>query len=259
MRIFAIVVAVVVLAIAAALVALGFAPASLATRAVASASGGALALADAEGSLAEGEGRIVDAAHRISVPIAWRIDRTALASGTLRVALGRGTGDAVRGIVRVTRDSLALDDADITVPAAVVSAWLPPALHLALGGDLRLTTEALRIGPRGEGTARVTWAPARAADGRAQSIDFGTATATIVASGPAVAATLASNGGDTALGGRLEATPAGATVDVTLTPRNAAPSPLLRAIAPFGASAPEGGTRFGTRYTWRGVAPLAPR
>jgi hypothetical protein len=47
--------------------------------------------------------------------------------------------------------------------------------------------------------------------------------------------------------------------DVVLTPRGAAPSPLLRAIAPFGAPVSGGGARFATRYTWRGVAAFAPR
>jgi hypothetical protein len=259
MRVLAIIVAIVALVVAAVLVAIGFAPASLATGVVASASGGALSLADAEGSLADGRARIVDAAHRVSVPVAWRLDRAALAAGTLRLELGRDAGDPVRGTLRVTRDSLALDDADITVPAALASAWLPPPLHLTLGGDVRVTTTALRIGPQGEGTADVRWTPARAADANAQSIDFGTATAMVVASGPAVSATLASTGGDTALAGRLAATPGGAITDVTLTPRDASPSPLFRAIAPFGTPAPGGGARFGARYTWRGIGPLPAR
>jgi hypothetical protein len=259
MRALAIVLAVVALVIAAALVALSFAPASLASRAVARASGGALALADAEGSLADGRARIVDAAHRVSVPIAWRLDRTALANGTLRVDLGRGAGDPVRGTLRVTRTTLALDDADITVPAALVGAWLPPPLHLTLGGDLHMTTSALRVGPHGDGTAEVRWTPARAADASAQAIDFGTATATIASSGPAVSATLASTGGDTAVGGTLAANERGASIDVTLTPRDATPSPLLRAIASLGAPAPGGGTRFATRYVIGDVAPFLRR
>jgi hypothetical protein len=225
-------------------IALAWAPATLAARGVLEASGGALTLADARGRLVEGQARLVDSGHHVSVPVTWTVDTGALLAGALVVHLGSGPGDRVRGVVRVMRDAIAFEATDITLPAAFANAWLPPVVAIDVGGDLRLTAAAWRIGADPRGDARAYWTPARVADARGQTLDFGAVTASIATRGDATEAALASAGGNTTIGGTLGVSGARVDADLTLTPRDATPAPLLRAISSFGAPAPAGGTRF---------------
>lgn len=225
-------------------IAIAWAPATLAAHGVLEASGGVLTLADATGRLVDGRGRLVDSGHRVSVPVAWTVDAGALLAGTLVVHLGRDPGDRVRGIVHVTRDAIQFDATDITLPAAFASAWLPPVPAIDFGGDLRLTAAAWRIGAGPRGDARAYWTPARVADARGQTLDFGAVTASIETRGDTTVAALSSAGGDTAIGGTLGVSVARVDADLTLTPRDAMPAPLLSAISGAGSPAPAGGTRF---------------
>ena len=227
-----------------AVCAVRFAPATLATRGVREASGGALTLADARGTLVDGRARLVDSVHGVSVPVAWKVDTGAALGGTLVVRLGDGPGDPVRGIVRVTRDAIALEAADITLPAALARAWLPPVPMIDIGGDVRVTAPSWQVGAGAHGDARAYWTPARVADARAETLDFGAVTATIETRGDATVAVLSSAGGDTVIGGTLGVSGTRIDADITLTPRAATPAPLLRAIEGFGAPAPAGGARF---------------
>jgi Type II secretion system (T2SS), protein N len=225
-------------------IAIAWAPATLAAHGVLEASGGALTLADARGRLVDGRAQLVDSGHHVSVPVSWTVDTGALLAGTLVVHLGSDPGDRVRGVVRVMRDAIAFDATDITLPAAFAGAWLPPVPAIDIGGDFRLTAAAWRIGAGPRGDARAYWTPARVSDARGETLDFGAVTASIETRGDATLAALASAGGDTAIAGTLGVSATGVDADLTLTPRDATPAPLLRAISGFGAPAAAGGVRF---------------
>lgn len=230
------------------------APASIAAWYVDRLGGGAIRLADSEGLLRRGQARITDAGGRWSVPIAWTIDTVGLWRGELELRLGSTPGDALRGRFRLSAGTIEGDDIDVTLPARMVSTWLPPGIALAAGGELTFAAQALRLSEHSEGRAALRWSPARVADAKAQAIDLGIVTAQLVARGERIDATLASQGGDTAITGDVRITAAGLDSDVTLTPRTSPASPLLHALAGFGVPAANGGVRLSYHGPWQAPA-----
>jgi Type II secretion system (T2SS), protein N len=243
------------IAVVLAAIVIAAAPASLAGWWLAHASGGALALGNAEGRLIAGSGGLATADGRASVALTWRLEPLALLRGVLALRLGATPADPVRGELRIAGDWIELADADVTMPAAFSMAGMPVLAPFTVGGDVHLTTALLRIGRDGAGNALVRWAPARIADPAARTIDFGNATATLAAQGTSLQATLANDGGDTALGGTLRADAARADVDVTLTPRGPTAAPLLQLLAGFGGSAPGGAAHLAWHGAWRAATP----
>ena len=103
-----------------------FAPATLVDRRLAAVSGGKLRVLAAEGTVWRGRGALGDAAGTWRLPVAWTVDATALARGTLAVALAPPAGAASpRGRIDVAGDALALRDAVVDVPAAALASALP--------------------------------------------------------------------------------------------------------------------------------------
>ena len=230
-------------------------PAGVAAWGVTRISDGAIVLADADGMLHSGRGRVTDTAGHWSVAVAWDIDCAKLWRGVLSIRFGATPADAIRGTLDVSRAEVIARNVDATVPAAIAQAWLPPSVALRVGGEIAIvSTEWVlrRQDARGRATAR--WSPARIADSRANVIDFGVLSADIDASGEGIAAKLANAGGDTLIAGDIRIRDVSIDADVTVTPRSSAPSPLLAMIAPFGATAAGGGTRFSYHGPWQ-VAP----
>jgi hypothetical protein len=250
-RIVALVVAVALL-IAVALVWL--APATLVATRLDHATAGALTFANAEGTVWKARGSLV--AGGIAVPAAWALDPWALARGELRITVapfgGEPTGGP-RGEITIGGDRTALRNVDLTVPAAWIAGATGSRLPWRPAGNVTLTISALEWSPpRSQGEARVVWRDAQVVGAsEAASIDLGTLTTTITASGETLAGPIANDGGVVAIRGDVAAR-AGGDVAITamLTPRRADDAALARTLAAIGT--PEGdGWRVRWRAAWR--------
>ncbi|MEP7063752.1 MAG: type II secretion system protein N [Betaproteobacteria bacterium] len=237
-----------------AMVAVLAAPASVVAWLVEWQTHGTIRLADTEGSLRSGRARVTDAGGRWSAPVAWTLDAGAWWRGVLTLHLGQSPTDPVRGSIELSRNAIAASGLDVTVPAAIVRAWLPAIVALDLGGDIRISAPSLRVDDRiAQGRVSAVWTPARLVDGAGNVADFGSATVDVDAGDGKVIGRLASVGGDTALAGEMRVDGARVDADITLTPRTATPSALLRNVTVFGSAAPDGGTRFSYHGAWRGA------
>jgi general secretion pathway protein N len=142
-------------------------PASVIDARLQGASDGRWRLAAAHGSVWTGGGQLVafDGARRViaTKDMAWQLRPRALLQGQLRyeVELDRSpTHIAVTFAVMHTEVS----DADITLPAAALSAAIPQLAPFELGGELQLHVARLSIlQNRVEGEATVQWRAARSA------------------------------------------------------------------------------------------------
>ncbi len=247
--------AVLLVAATVVVAAVAMAPAGIAAWWVKRQSGGMITLADAQGSLWSGRARVTDTNGRMSVPLAWTVDRASLLHGVLALQFGNAVTDAIRGTLRITGAKAELTQASATVPAAMASLLLPAYVPLSLGGEVTLASPSFRFADVPQGNAVVRWLRARVADGQGRALDFGAVTATIAAQDAQVVTTLDSQGGDTALAGTV--TVRGATIgaDLSVSPRTAPAAPLLAFIALFGTAQPDGGVQFHYQGTWRGARP----
>jgi hypothetical protein len=244
----------VVLVAAVALAVIGaaawLAPAALLDSRVARASGDAVRLAAAEGTVWRGRGTIVAATARI--PIAWDVDIWPLLGGVVRVQVRSGNGAATpRATIALRGNTVALHDVDVTLPAAVVAAFMGYAAASVTGevGALAGDFEAAPGSYRGE--ARLVWRGARIVGiGDVGPLDLGEVRGTAKADGDAVSGPLANEGGDLALRGQWTMTARdGLALALLLTPTRADQKELMRTLSAIGT--PEGG---GWRVDWR--APL---
>ena len=110
------------LALMAMAVAVGvvcLAPASLLDGRLARATGGTLRLASTQGTLWHGRGVVTEATARL--PLEWNIDPWPLLRGTLHMRVRSDTGaESPRGTLDLRTREITLQDADVTVPAAVI-------------------------------------------------------------------------------------------------------------------------------------------
>lgn len=250
-RIVALAVAVALL-IAVALVWL--APATLIASRLDHATAGALTFANAEGTVWKARGSLV--ANGISVPAAWTLEPWSLARGELRVHFtpfgGEPTGGP-RGELTLGSKSAALRNVDVTVPAAWIAGATGSRLPWRPAGNVTLAIPALDWAPpRSVGEARLVWRGAQvggAGDGAA--IDLGTITATISASGDALAGPITNEGGAVAIRGDVAARVGGEiAVTATLTPRRADDAALAQLLASVGTLEGDG-WRVRWRAAWR--------
>ena len=103
-------------------------------RASRGATGRAVRLADADGTVWRGRGTLVAAATRI--PVAWDVDLWPLLRGIGARADSPGSGATTpRATIALHGNGIALRDVDVTVPAGVVAAfWVTPPQSVA--GDV---------------------------------------------------------------------------------------------------------------------------
>jgi len=250
-RIAALVVGVALL-IAVALVWL--APATLVATRLDHATAGAVTLANAEGTLWNARGSLV--AGGIAVPAAWALDPWPLARGELRIHVapfgGEPTG-APRGEITIGAQQTALRNIDLTVPAAWLAGVAGNRVPWRPAGNVTLTIPALEWSPPGShGEARVVWRGAQIAGAsEGASMDLGTVTTTITASGDRLSGPIANAGGNVDIRGDIAARAGGdVAITATLTPRRADDAALARALAAIGT--PDGeGWRVSWRAAWR--------
>ncbi|MEO8754795.1 MAG: hypothetical protein ABI624_19180, partial [Casimicrobiaceae bacterium] len=139
-----------------------FAPATLVDRRLAVASSGKLRLADAAGTVWNGTGMLTDATGAWRVPVGWALSASAIARGTISVALLPVAGVTPSGTLDIGTDAATLRDVVIEIPATVVASALPARAAVALGGTLVLTAPSFAWnGERGSGVLNVRWRDAR--------------------------------------------------------------------------------------------------
>ena len=137
------------------------APATLIDARLAQASGGALRLAEATGTLWSGTGQIeiLDSSRSsgIAKSIAWRIRPAYLLRGELRyeVTLDRAPRHFP---VTMSLSRIEIADADVTLPAAALALGIPKLAALGLTGDMQLHIARLAVGRDAiQGNATLQW------------------------------------------------------------------------------------------------------
>ena len=228
-----------VIAIAAAVIIAGalaaFAPASLVDARVASATGGTLRVAEANGTLWRGSGLLGASDGRWRIPVAWTLDVAPLLRGVASIALGNDDATDVRGAATASRNRIVVDALDATVPGAILGA-LDPAAGLATGGEVKIRATSLTLDPSaGSGTLSADWSNARAQFG-GLLIDLGTLTLRLAAQGGGVSGPLTSQGGDVAVDGTVTLRDQRLDAQVRLTPGPAASPELRKSLASLGAA-----------------------
>ena len=134
------------LALAVVVAVAWLAPAALLDRHIAAASGGAVRLAEPDGTVWNGRGSLVGKATRI--PIAWRVDGWPLLRGVVRVRWRRAPAPLTpRATFAAGADTLAFQDVDVTLPAAVFGAALSPFCVDSLAGEISLVAEDIEWKP----------------------------------------------------------------------------------------------------------------
>lgn len=143
------------------------APATLVDAGLRRASGGALRLAEAQGTLWSGTGQIeiLDTARRTGVAkrLAWRVVPGWLLRGRLvcDVELDQATK---RFPVAVSLSRVELANANVNLPAAVLGIAEPKLAPLGLSGDVRIHVTSLSIGSSGTtGSVALQWLAAGSA------------------------------------------------------------------------------------------------
>jgi general secretion pathway protein N len=137
------------------------APATMVDAVLDRASQGRLRLAEAQGSFWSGSGQIEirDAAGRTGVAreLVWRVMPFSLLRGHLLCEVGLGQA-ARRFPVRLSWSRIELENADLTVPAAVLGLGVPKLAPLGLTGDVMIHVTSLSLARDAmDGTVTLQW------------------------------------------------------------------------------------------------------
>jgi len=244
------VVLVAAVALAVIVAAAWLAPAALLDSRVARATGDAVRLAAAEGTVWQGRGTIVAATARI--PIAWDVDVLPLLRGIVRMQVRSGHGALTpRATIALHGNAIALHDVDVTLPAAAVAAFMGYAAA-SVAGEVGAVADDVELAPGSyRGEARLSWRGARIVGlGDAGPLDLGEVRSTAKAAGDAISGPLTNEGGNLALRGQWTMTARdGLALALLLTPARADQTELKRMLSAIGTA--EGA---GWRVDWR--APL---
>ena len=225
-----------------------FAPASLLDSRLARATGGAMRLASAQGTLWHGRG--VAAAASAQIPVAWNVDPWPLLRGVVRMDVRSDAGaDSPRGTIEVRGDEITLRDAAITLPAAAIGTLMGDGTAGMIDGDLVASAATLDLkSGSNRGEARLVWRNARLRGiGTPTPLDLGEVRATLVANGATMSGPVDNTGGNLGLRGEFTFKEKDAfTLALRLTPRNAGDGELVRWLSAVGT--PDGD---GWRTNWR--------
>lgn len=139
------------------------APAAWLAWGVARATANQVLLATPRGSVWQGQATLILQGQHVPPQslggFSWRINPFWLVTGHVPIAV-RGTDPAHRlqADIKLSHDTLVLQDVDVRLPAGVISVAYPPALFFNFGGELRLTTPAIEL-KRGAvtGLAELYW------------------------------------------------------------------------------------------------------
>ena len=118
---------IIAVAIIVAIVALAFhAPAAWLGERLAAASGNAIVLASADGTVWSGRGALASGDGRGRIPVAWHVVPSALLRGELALVLDPVAGDATpRGTIRLQTNAIAADGCLAAGPLVTLVAWSP--------------------------------------------------------------------------------------------------------------------------------------
>lgn len=239
-----------------ALTVVAVAPATLLAPWLASATHGALTLADTGGFWWNGYGTL-SARNGARMPVGWRVDVGALLTRAVRARLtGAGDEAGPRGQIELRDGRVRFSDLALTVPARLVIGALPSVAgrdRFDVGGDVSVSTAEFVWPPPGaRGEAVLRWDGARLAlpDG-GPAAALGSVTLRVAASGDHIAGAVTNVGGNVALAGSADAAADGVVrVSVLATPRDGADPRLARLLAAAGT--PEGaGVRIAFSFTAR--------
>jgi hypothetical protein len=246
MRVLAVVVALLALVIVLA----ARAPATLLDAPVAATSRGALRLADAQGTVWRGSGNVTGSDGQWSVPLAWRLAPWPLLRGALVVTLVPEGDARARGNLDLVDDALALASLHAVVPAAAMSAALPPRSGVALAGTLTVDAPSLQLAPgAARGTFTAQWDRAQLAVG-GLVLDLGAVEARGEPAGNGMRVHLAGHGGDATLDGTARLDRGVVALDATLTPAATLSPALAALLRALGPPAPGGGVRLAWQGRW---------
>ncbi len=211
--------------VAAIVVAVGavaaLAPAALVSVFVGRMSGGALLLAEAEGTVWHGRG-VLDAGQALRLPLEWRLGALPLVRGEVSVAIAP-TGPASASLqadLSVHGNAMDVRSLDLSRPAAAVTALTPHA-GVQLDGGLRVSAPSLEwAGASFNGGALVRWQDARFGIGSEASMALGNIRADLAAAGDRLVGPVTNEGGDFDVRGTVSlGMRAPPEVSLTLSPR----------------------------------------
>jgi hypothetical protein len=234
MRALAAVIGFLLLLVAAAA---ALAPATLADSQLARASGGALRIADARGTLWRGRGRLTPADAQWQVALHWRLSPLALAQGRVVATLGDAGTPAydASGVAQLEGSRIALDGVTARLPAAVANVDGSPAT--VAGGEI--TLRALRLVATDttfDGSVSAEWRNARIAAHGQPLVWLGTVTANLSGRGDALSGPVNARGGDVEVEGTLVLRAGRASVDLRVKPHPDAPQPIREALSRLGGA-----------------------
>lgn len=136
------------------------APASLVTGVLEHATAGRLTMAQTEGTLWRGEGVLLLQHDNKFLPLghyAWRIGPAANPS-QIAVSVDTGADKPAQLIISPSRNEVVISQAQIVLPAQLLSVFAPQLLPYRLSGELAVTTEHFQITPdSNSGTLAVDW------------------------------------------------------------------------------------------------------
>jgi general secretion pathway protein N len=226
-----------------------FAPATLLDRRLAYATAGKLRLADAEGTVWQGRGLVVDGGGRFAIPVAWRTSRSQLLRGTLAVELQPVGGTTTpTGLVQLGNDRLSLQSLAVEAPARALASTLPARGMPVLGGTVTISAPSFASGNgAATGTLAARWRGARLVVGDVVA-DVGTVELALAPQGSGLGGRLSSSGGDLRVEGTVTIAGRNLGVDATVTPQATVPPQIALALAALGTAAGNGSVRF----AWRG-------
>ncbi len=129
------------------------------------ASGGAVALGDARGTVWKGRGSLAvrsGGSFRGVADVEWRCNPFSIFTGRLAVTLtGTAPGGSLKGNLGLGLRSVRLEKVDATVPVAFLQSAFPAAALVKPEGRVRISADSLEIGPASvRGAATVEWADA---------------------------------------------------------------------------------------------------
>ena len=216
--------------------AIAMAPATWMARLLAGQLNGALVLTDPDGSFWSGRGHLALGGSRWSAPIRWSLSPWPLLWG--RVDLDLDPEGASGPPARLTADGhgIVLTATTLTIPAAALAGTWHQPLPVAIGGEVTLVTPGASLrDDAAVGEITVRWLRARLADNSGQVLDLGNIATTLRARGNGFAGTVTNSGGDATLSGDLVLSSGGSSANVTVTPHDPNPSPLVRGLSMLGS------------------------
>ncbi len=242
-----------VVVVVAAVAVVVTAPATWVGHRVAAATGNALTIVDARGTLWNGKGTLGSGDGRWRVPIAWRFDSVRLLHGELVFVLEPMRGlDIPRGTLSLGGGGLRAAGVALVLPASVIETAAAGAAAFVAGGNLVVDVPAIELAQdRATGNGKVQWERARVIVQNGPTLALGTVNATFSPQPGGLAGKLANDGGELAIAGTLELRPNEAIVNATFVPQPGARPEVARALAGLGNPDASGAVRVGWRMARR--------